>query len=54
MFDELLITACKLTSLLIFFPIFVGAVVYAYWGPNKAKMEAYGRIPFDHEDHGHG
>lgn len=49
MYDETLITASKLISLLIFFPIFVGAVVYAYWGPNKAAMEAYGRIPLDDE-----
>lgn len=49
MFDETLITASKLTSLLIFFPIFVGAVIYAYWGPNKAKMEAYGQIPFQED-----
>ena len=46
MFDETLIMSSKVVSLFIFFPIFLGAVVYAYWGPNKAAMEAYGRIPF--------
>ena len=50
MFDEALITASKLLSLAIFFPIYVGAVAYAYWGPNRAAMEAHGRIPLLTED----
>lgn len=49
MFDEALIASSKMISLLIFFPIFVGAVVYAYWGPNQAAFEAHARIPFDDE-----
>lgn len=47
MFDEALIASSKMISLLIFFPIFAGAVVYAYWPGNRAALDAQARIPFD-------
>lgn len=46
MFDEALITASKLISLAIFFPIYLGALAYAFWGP-QAAMDAHARIPLD-------
>lgn len=46
MFDESLIMLTKTTSLVIFFVIYIGALAYVFWKPNKGKFESYGRIPF--------
>ena len=48
MFDESLITACKLLSLAIFFPIYLGALAYAF-GAQSHTMDAYARIPLTEE-----
>ena len=47
MFDENLVMVSKLISLALFFPIYMGALVYAFWGPNRALMDANARIPFE-------
>jgi cbb3-type cytochrome oxidase subunit 3 len=49
MFDETIVMASKIVALLIFFPIYLGAVVYAYRGANRELMERHGRIPFQDE-----
>lgn len=49
MFDESLITLSKIVSLAIFVPIYTGAVVYAFWKPNKAKFDHYATIPFQED-----
>lgn len=46
MIDEHLVMICKVISLCIFFPVYVGAIAYAYWKPNREKLEAHGLIPF--------
>lgn len=47
MFDESLIMVSKIISLGIFFPIYIGALIYACWGPNREAMDAHARIPFE-------
>lgn len=46
MFDESLITLSKIVSLCIFFPIYLGALAYVFWKPNKPKFDSYAQIPF--------
>ena len=46
MFDETLITASKLLSLAIFFPIYLGAVAYACGAP---QLDAHARIPLQED-----
>lgn len=45
MATDTLIAWSKIISLLIFFPIFVGACLWAYRGKNKEKLEAYAYLP---------
>lgn len=45
MFDLDLISSSKVLSLLIFMPIYLGALAYACWRPNQARFDAYARIP---------
>ncbi|MBO9541572.1 cbb3-type cytochrome c oxidase subunit 3 [bacterium] len=42
-------TACKIVSLLMFFPIFVGVVFYAYGRRNKTRLESYALIPLQED-----
>lgn len=37
----------KLVSLSIFFPIYVGAVAYVCWRPNRDRFTAYAKLPLD-------
>lgn len=38
----------KMTALLIFFPLFVGMLLYVYTNKNRSKrLESYKYIPFD-------
>jgi cbb3-type cytochrome oxidase subunit 3 len=41
-----LIAASKIISMLIFLPTFLGFTIYAYWRPNKEKLQAHASIPF--------
>lgn len=41
--------ACKIVSLLMFFPIFVGVAFYAYGRRNKARLESYALIPLQED-----
>lgn len=45
MFDESLVVTTKIVAMCIFFPIYMGAVVYAFWRPNRARFEGYAQIP---------
>jgi len=45
LFDADLIVLSKIISLLIFVPIFVGACIYAYWKPNRARFERLSELP---------
>ena len=38
---DTLVMASKLAALGIFLPLYVGFLVYAYWGPNREKLQAY-------------
>jgi cbb3-type cytochrome oxidase subunit 3 len=42
--DELIV-ASKVVALLMFMPIFIGTTIWAYWPSNKARFDAYARIP---------
>jgi cbb3-type cytochrome oxidase subunit 3 len=44
-FDVDLIGWSKLVSLAIFAPIYVGACIYAYWKPNRARFERLSELP---------
>jgi len=38
----------KITALLIFFPLFIGMLLYVYTNKNRSKrLESYKYIPFD-------
>jgi hypothetical protein len=44
-FDVDLVIASKLISLAIFFPIYVGACVYAAWKPNQQRFDHMAALP---------
>jgi hypothetical protein len=44
-FDVDLIVWSKLVSLLIFAPIYAGALVYAYWKPNQERFKRLEELP---------
>ncbi|MDB5100319.1 MAG: hypothetical protein JWM80_4740 [Cyanobacteria bacterium RYN_339] len=44
-FDVDLIVWSKLVSLAIFAPIYVGALVYACWKPNRQRFERLAELP---------
>jgi cbb3-type cytochrome oxidase subunit 3 len=44
-----LVVATKVASLAIFLPIYVGALVYAFWKPNQPRFERYARLAL-HDD----
>lgn len=44
-----LVAACKIAALALFVPLYLGALGYAYWKPNKARFEAYARIPLSED-----
>ena len=49
MFDLDLIALSKIVALMIFFPIYLGFLGYAFWRPNKEKLQAHALIPFREE-----
>ena len=44
------IVASKLVALAIFFPVYLGALVYAMRGANQARFTAYAAIPLHDDD----
>lgn len=46
MFDESLLVMSKIVAMCIFFPVYLGFVVYAFWRPNREKFDQYSQIPF--------
>ena len=38
-------------SLLLFFVLFIGVVIYALWPGNRQKFEHAARMPLDSDDH---
>lgn len=40
----------KIVSMSIFVPIYVGALVYAFWKPNRQRFEAYAALPLRDDD----
>ena len=41
----------KIAALLIFFPIFIGIILYVYTNKDRSKrLESYKYIPFDDQD----
>jgi cbb3-type cytochrome oxidase subunit 3 len=34
----------KLVSIAIFLPIYIGALIYAFWGPNKQRFDDYAAL----------
>lgn len=40
-----LIAISKMVALLMFFPLFVGIVCWAYWPSNKATFDALAAVP---------
>lgn len=49
MFDQHLIILTQILSLVICLPVYAGFLLYAYWGPNKEKIESFSLIPFEDE-----
>lgn len=49
MSTDTMIALSKIISLLIFFPIFLGAVYYAYNRKNKEKLESYAYLPLQED-----
>jgi cbb3-type cytochrome oxidase subunit 3 len=48
-FELSLIAWSKIVALAIFFPIYLGALAYVFFGPDRATFERYARIPM-HDD----
>ncbi len=46
---DTLVTASKIVSLLMFFPIFLGVTFWAYRRKNKATLEAYAHMPLQED-----
>lgn len=46
---DMLVTASKIVSLFLFFPIFLGVVFWAYSRKNKATLEAYAHMPLQED-----
>jgi phosphate/sulfate permease len=49
MFDLDLVAWSKIVAMLIFLPIYAGFLGYVFYKPNKSKLEAHGRIPFQED-----
>ncbi|HEY9721516.1 MAG TPA: cbb3-type cytochrome c oxidase subunit 3 [Oscillatoriaceae cyanobacterium] len=49
MFDQHLIYLSQVISLVICLPVYFGFLIYAYWRPNKERIEALALIPFEDE-----
>jgi hypothetical protein len=39
----------QILSVSICLPIYAGFLIYAYWGPNKARLQSLASIPFQDE-----
>lgn len=49
MTTDTMIMLSKIISLLLFFPVFIGAVFYAYNRKNKEKLESYAYLPLQED-----
>ncbi|MEB3330656.1 MAG: cbb3-type cytochrome c oxidase subunit 3 [Candidatus Sericytochromatia bacterium] len=47
MFELSLVALSKIIALVIFFPIYLGALAYVLVGPDRATFERYARIPLE-------
>lgn len=45
-----MLVTSKIVAMCIFFPIYLGALVYAFWRPNGQKFDAYAQIPFQDKE----
>lgn len=44
-FDANVIVLSKLISLAIFVPVYIGAIIYAFWKPNQASFDRMASLP---------